>query len=121
MMKGLLKLAVVFLIAYVFYRLVSEYLRPTRVTLDEYVGAVPPYRQPPPPIPTPPSERPEQVDLNQADVSALTALPGVGPALAQRIIALRQQLGTFSRLDDLTAVPGIGPVLVERLRPLVRV
>jgi competence protein ComEA len=59
--------------------------------------------------------------LNQADAAALTALRGIGPALAQRVVEHRQQAGPFASLDDLTQVSGIGPALVERLRPLLTV
>jgi competence protein ComEA len=61
------------------------------------------------------------VNLNTADESALDALPGVGPVLAQRILAWREQHGTFSSVDELTEVQGIGDKLLESLRPLVTV
>lgn len=48
-------------------------------------------------------------------VEALEALPGIGPAIAARIVAHRP----FARVDDLTIVPGIGPRTLQRLRPLV--
>jgi competence protein ComEA len=49
-----------------------------------------------------------RVNINLADASALEALPGVGPALAGRIIAWREQNGPFRSVDELTAVAGIG-------------
>jgi outer membrane murein-binding lipoprotein Lpp len=55
----------------------------------------------------------EPVDLNHASFDALVRLPGIGPALAQRILEARP----FSTPDDLVRVSGIGPVLLERLRP----
>ena len=61
------------------------------------------------------------VDLNAADQDGLDALPGVGPVLAGRILAWREQHGRFSSVDELAEVPGIGPKVLERLRPLVRV
>ncbi len=57
------------------------------------------------------------IDVNQASREALIAVPGVGPHLADRIIAARP----FQRLEDLTRVPGIGPNLLERLRPYLTV
>lgn len=63
---------------------------------------------------------PEPVDLNQAGVEALDALPGIGPALAGRIVESRARDGPFRRADDLLRVRGIGPALLERLRPRVR-
>ena len=61
------------------------------------------------------------VDLNTADAAALTTLPGIGPALAARIVAHRDSAGPFPDLDALTAVRGIGPATVARLRDRVRV
>ncbi len=56
------------------------------------------------------------VDLNTADAAALDALPGVGPAIAQRIIDHREANGPFARVDDLEQVPGIGPATLEKIR-----
>lgn len=61
------------------------------------------------------------VDLNRADSAELVALPGIGPALAGRILDWRRQQGRFGRVDDLIEVRGIGPSTLERLRPLVQV
>lgn len=58
------------------------------------------------------------VDLNRASPAALEALPGIGPALARRIVDTRAQR-PFSSVEDLERVPGIGPATVARLRPLV--
>ncbi len=61
------------------------------------------------------------LDLNDADARSLDALPGIGPVLAERILAERRRLGRFERVEDLLAVPGIGPRLFERLSSRVRV
>lgn len=61
-----------------------------------------------------------RVKLNTATAAELEALPGVGPALAQRIAAYRQGR-RFSSVDDLLKVKGIGKAKLERLRPLVEV
>lgn len=64
-----------------------------------------------------PKPRPSgPIDLNTADARALERLPGVGPALAAKIIADREAKGPFRRVDDLDRVSGIGPATVERLR-----
>lgn len=55
------------------------------------------------------------VDMNHASVTALQTLPGIGPALAERIVEVRRE-GGFSSMEDLQRVPGIGPATVERLR-----
>ncbi|MFS0912917.1 helix-hairpin-helix domain-containing protein [Microbacterium sp. 179-I 3D2 NHS] len=62
-----------------------------------------------------------RVDLNTADQAALETLPRIGPALAERIVAWREENGRFSSVDDLLAVPGIGEKLLEGLRDGVRV
>jgi comEA protein len=63
----------------------------------------------------------ERNNLNTADVAALDSLPGVGPVMAARIIAWRDQHGRFTTIDQLREVSGIGPRTFERLRPSVRV
>ena len=50
---------------------------------------------------------------------ALDALPGVGPALAERIVAFGRENGGYRSVDDLQEVPGIGPARLEALRGLV--
>jgi competence protein ComEA len=62
-----------------------------------------------------------RVNLNTADADALDALPRIGPALAARIVAWREQNGRFTSVDDLLAVPGIGDKMLESLRDLVTV
>lgn len=63
----------------------------------------------------------ERVDLNNADQAALETLHRIGPALAQRIIAWREDNGRFQSVDDLLAVPGIGEKLLAGIRDAVRV
>jgi comEA protein len=60
------------------------------------------------------------VDVNRATADELATLPGIGPALARRIVEWRGANGRFGTVDDLEKVPGIGPATVERLRPRVR-
>ncbi len=55
------------------------------------------------------------IDLNQASREELTTLPGIGPALAGRIIARREEVGPFASMSDLETVPGIGPSLMEQI------
>ncbi len=56
------------------------------------------------------------LDLNQASAAELAQVPGITQTLAERIVAQRNRLGGFSKLEDLRAVKGIGPVTLERLR-----
>ena len=62
-----------------------------------------------------PLEPGEKIDPNTAPAIQLDRLPGVGPALADRIVAHRGANGRFRSLDDLDAVSGIGPALLQRI------
>lgn len=59
---------------------------------------------------------PMRVDINHASAEELDAVPGIGPALAQRIVAYRRANGPFARVEDLTRVPGIGPRTLEAMK-----
>ncbi|MGC4854522.1 helix-hairpin-helix domain-containing protein [Micromonospora sp. DT4] len=61
------------------------------------------------------------VNLNTATLAQLDALPGVGPVLAQRILAYRDQHGGFTAVGDLRQVDGIGDARYEQLKDLVTV
>jgi competence protein ComEA len=61
----------------------------------------------------------ERIDLDRADVSEITRLPRIGPALAQRIVAWRDQHGPFGSLARLDSVPGVGAKLLDAIRPFV--
>ena len=71
--------------------------------------------------PAPHTAAGEPVDLNAAAPAELQTLPGIGPALAGRIVEWRSRNGRFARVEDLAQVSGIGSKTLERLRPLVRV
>lgn len=58
----------------------------------------------------------DRVDVNRATVRELEALPGVGPALARRIVELRRRKGRLTGPEDLLEVRGIGPARLEDLR-----
>lgn len=62
-----------------------------------------------------------RLDLNRATREELAALPGLGPALAARIVELRARKGGFARLEELREVRGVGPARLRRLEGLVRV
>lgn len=61
------------------------------------------------------------VDLNRADAAAFDTLPGIGPVLAERIVAWRAEHGRFTAVEELTEVTGIGPALLAGVRDLVQV
>ncbi len=62
----------------------------------------------------------EQIALNSATLEQLERLPGVGPSMAGRILAYRQQSGSFTRVEDLRLVQGIGPKKFAKIAPCVK-
>ncbi|MBV6702512.1 ComEA family DNA-binding protein [Kitasatospora aureofaciens] len=68
------------------------------------------------PVPAVPKQ---PVSLNRATLEQLDTLPGVGPTLAQRILAYRTSHGSFRTVDQLRQVSGIGARTYAELRPLL--
>jgi competence protein ComEA len=60
-----------------------------------------------------------KVDLNSASAEALQRLPGVGPAMAERLLEFRKENHGFHSVEDLLQVSGIGEKKFEKLRPFV--
>jgi competence protein ComEA len=102
------------------------YVQPLEETDDD--GPRPPIVRPlaAPPKTNPPSRvtgkkaetLSQKVDVNRATAEELQRLPGVGAAMAARILATREEK-PFRTVDDLRRVRGIGAKTLERLRPLV--
>jgi competence protein ComEA len=59
------------------------------------------------------------LDLNSATAQQLEVLPGIGPVIAQRIVAFREQVGGFGSVRQLRDVGGIGPKRYAALQGLV--
>jgi len=62
-----------------------------------------------------------RVNINTADSEALQTLPGVGPAIAERIITHREAHGPFRIIEDITDVSGIGAARFADIRDLITV
>jgi competence protein ComEA len=60
------------------------------------------------------------IDLNRSSAAELAVVPGIGRAIAQRIVELRQREGAFASVDELLDVAGMTPSRLERARPYLR-
>ncbi len=61
------------------------------------------------------------INLNTATLEELDTLPGIGPAIAQRIIDYRTSIGGFTSVDEITQVSGIGDSTFAKIKDLIRV
>ena len=71
---------------------------------------------------SPPAQAPSRlsgiagkINLNTADAALLETLPGLGPVLAQRVVAYRQEHGRFDRIEEIMEVSGIGQRKLEHI------
>jgi competence protein ComEA len=77
------------------------------------------WRIPGPPPRDPPGYLNGRLDLDAATAAQIDSLPGIGPTLATRIVADREERGPFVKLEALRRVAGVGPALVRRIDTLV--
>lgn len=63
----------------------------------------------------------EKININTADAASLATLPGVGPAIAARIIEYRNESGPFRQIEDIKNVRGIGEARFEAIKDLITV
>jgi competence protein ComEA len=68
-----------------------------------------------------PAAAPAPLNLNAATAADLEKLPGVGAAMATRILEYRQKSGGFKKIEELMNVQGIGERNFLRLKPLITV
>ena len=61
------------------------------------------------------------MNINSATAEQLQQLPGVGPAMATKIIAHRKESGRFAEPEQLMDVSGIGEKKFAKMKPFVRV
>jgi len=61
------------------------------------------------------------VNINTASQQELDTLAGIGPALAQRIIAYRTAKGPFTKIEDIQNVSGIGAVTFEKIKDMITI
>ena len=73
-----------------------------------------------PEAPDPPAV-PGKVNINTADAAQLEALDGIGPTLAQRIVAYREEHGPFADIESIMDVNGIGEGIFETIRQQITV
>jgi competence protein ComEA len=70
-------------------------------------------------IELPKTDPAQRININTADQAELESLPGIGPVLAQRILAFRAEHGLFTNIQELENVPGIGPAKFDQIKDLV--
>ena len=61
-----------------------------------------------------------KIPVNSAWTEELEVLPGIGPALANRIVAYREKHGDFKSIDDLKHVKGIGDKVFKQISPFIK-
>ena len=62
-----------------------------------------------------------RLDLNQASYEELVSLPLIGPAMANRIMAYREENGPFTDLEQIKNVQGIGPSNYRKISGLLKI
>jgi competence protein ComEA len=58
----------------------------------------------------------EKVNLNTATLEQLQTLPGIGPAMAKRVIEYRSKVGKFNKIEEIINVKGIGEKKFQKIK-----
>ena len=62
----------------------------------------------------------ERISINQASLEELCELPGIGPSIASKIIAYREQVGLFQSLEELMLIKGIKARIFAKIKDHIR-
>ena len=62
-----------------------------------------------------------KININTASAEELQRLPNIGPAMAEKVIAYRQENHGFQSAEDLMQVSGIGPKKYAKISPLIKI
>ena len=85
---------------------------------DKAIDAVDTYDEP---EKSPENTISDKININTAGIDELIELPGIGDALAQRIVAYRKEHGRFDNIGDIMDVKGIGEAKFNAIRDLITI
>ena len=94
----------------------SEFIARARADLMDMPGDADSLRR----LPSPSPLAKASIDVNTATLEQLVALPGIGPATAEKILEYRKENGPFDSAEDLLEISGIGPKKLAQIRPYLR-
>ena len=60
------------------------------------------------------------ISINRESAEGLTAVPGIGPRIAQAIVRERIRRGGFQSIEEMLTVPGIGPSILKKVSPYLK-
>ena len=62
-----------------------------------------------------------KVNINTANEEELSALPGIGPVIAERIIEYRDKNGPFKSTEEITKIKGVGDKTFQKLKDFIAI
>ena len=63
----------------------------------------------------------DKVNINTANEEELSALPGIGPVIAERIIEYRDKNGPFKNTEEITKIKGVGDKTFQKLKDFIAI